>query len=382
MTQLPKVKDTFVNSKTAQSLLKTRAGKQAAQVFSNAADRFLRGHQLALSGKTPFEVVYEREIISLRFYKADVETGENKHRVPLVIIPPLAANTLVFDLFPDRSLIRYFQSQGFDVYMIDWGTPSRRQAKYNFSTYIKIFMPDFINKIREHSGQQQLSLYGWSLGGAISLCYTSLFKDKNIKNLMILASPINTHQSGYIGKLYQKLNTPAQWVRTNTNFRIRQIPSRYFHIHGWQNTLGFKLTDPVGNFKNYWQLLKNLNDRQFVINHATSSSFVDNMLAYPGGVMRDIILRFWIDNELSTGVVQFGDQTAYFKDIDCSVLAIGGDTDIIVTAEAVKPLMDLISSQDKQFEIVSGGHMGLVSGSQAPLHVWPVITNWLIPRSE
>lgn len=382
MTQLPKVKVTFVNSKTAQSILKTRAGKQAAQVFSNAADRFLRGHQLALSGKTPFEVVYEREIISLRFYKADVETGENKHRVPLVIIPPLAANTLVFDLFPDRSLIRYFQSQGFDVYMIDWGTPSRRQAKYNFGTYIKIFMPDFINKIREHSGQQQLSLYGWSLGGAISLCYTSLFKDKNIKNLMILASPINTHQSGYIGNLYQKLNTPAQWVRTNTNFRIRQIPSRYFHIHGWQNTLGFKLTDPVGNFKNYWQLLKNLNDRQFVINHATSSSFVDNMLAYPGGVMRDIILRFWIDNELSTGVVQFGEQTAYFKDIDCSVLAIGGDTDIIVTAEAVKPLMDLISSQDKQFEIVSGGHMGLVSGSQAPLHVWPVITNWLIPRSE
>lgn len=176
MTQLPKVKDTFVNAKTAQSILKTRAGKQAAQVFSNAADRFLRGHQLALSGKTPFEVVYEREIISLRFYKADVETGENKHRVPLVIIPPLAANTLVFDLFPDRSLIRYFQSQGFDVYMIDWGTPSRKQAKYNFGTYIKIFMPDFISKIREHSGQQQLSLYGWSLGGAISLCYTSLFK--------------------------------------------------------------------------------------------------------------------------------------------------------------------------------------------------------------
>ena len=138
----------------------------------------------------------------------------------------------------------------------------------------------------------------------------------------------------------------------------------------------------MGNFKNYWQLLKNLNDRQFVINHATSSSFVDNMLAYPGGVMRDIILRFWIDNELSTGVVQFGEQTAYFKDIDCSVLAIGGDTDIIVTAEAVKPLMDLISSQDKQFEIVSGGHMGLVSGSQAPQTVWPVVSEWLAKRSD
>jgi len=32
------------------------------------------------------------------------------------------------------------------------------------------------------------------------------------------------------------------------------VPSRVFHIHGWQNTLGFKLTDPIGNFKNYWDL--------------------------------------------------------------------------------------------------------------------------------
>lgn len=43
--------------------------------------------------------------------------------------------------------------------------------------------------------------------------------------------------------------------------------------------------------------------------------------------------------------------------------------------------MDLISSIDKQFKIVSGGHMGLVSGSQAPQAVWPVINQWLTERS-
>ncbi|MCH7309308.1 alpha/beta fold hydrolase [Acinetobacter sp. NIPH 1852] len=381
MTQLPKVKQRLLHSKTAQKMLNSPTGQQTRHIVSNAADRLLRGHQLALSGKTPFDVVYQREIISLRYYAADIGAAQ-KHRIPLVIVPPLAANMLIYDLFPSRSLVRYFQSQGFELYLIDWGTPSLRQAKYNLGTYVKTFMPDFIEKIREHSGQQQLSLYGWSLGGALSLCYTSLFKDKNIKNLVILASPINTHQSGYMGKLYQRLTIPAQWIRNNTNFRIKQIPSRVFHIHGWQNTLGFKLTDPIGNFKNYWELVRNLNDRQFVINHATSSSFVDNMLAYPGGVMRDIILRFWIDNELSTGSVQFGEQTANLKDIDCSVLAVGGNTDIIVTTEAIRPLMDLISSEDKQFKIVAGGHMGLVSGNQAPQTVWPVVTDWLVQRSD
>ncbi|MCH7296796.1 alpha/beta fold hydrolase [Acinetobacter higginsii] len=381
MTQSPKVKRSFLKTQTAQKMLNSPASHQARKIFSNARDRILRGQQLALSGKTPFDIVYQREIISLRHYTVATDSTV-KHRIPLVIVPPLAANMLIYDLFPNRSLVRYFLAQGFDVYLIDWGTPSLRQAKYNLGTYVKTFMPDFIEKIREHSGQQQLSLFGWSLGGALSLCYTALSQDKNIQNLMILASPINTHKSGYMGKFYQRLTVPAQWIRSNTKFRIHQVPSRVFHIHGWQNTLGFKLTDPIGNFKNYWELLKNLDDRQFVINHATSSSFVDNMLAYPGGVMRDIILRFWIDNELSTGSVQFGEQSANLKDIDCSVLAIGGSSDIIVTAEAVRPLMDLISSSDKQFEIVPGGHMGLVSGSQAPQLVWPVVTQWLAPRSE
>ncbi|MCH7306029.1 alpha/beta fold hydrolase [Acinetobacter higginsii] len=381
MTQSPKVKRSFLKTQTAQKMLNSPASHQARKIFSNARDRILRGQQLALSGKTPFDIVYQREIISLRHYTTATDSTV-KHRIPLVIVPPLAANMLIYDLFPNRSLVRYFLAQGFDVYLIDWGTPSLRQAKYNLGTYVKTFMPDFIEKIREHSGQQQLSLFGWSLGGALSLCYTALSQDKNIQNLMILASPINTHKSGYMGKFYQRLTVPAQWIRSNTKFRIHQVPSRVFHIHGWQNTLGFKLTDPIGNFKNYWELLKNLDDRQFVINHATSSSFVDNMLAYPGGVMRDIILRFWIDNELSTGSVQFGEQSANLKDIDCSVLAIGGSSDIIVTAEAVRPLMDLISSSDKQFEIVPGGHMGLVSGSQAPQLVWPVVTQWLAPRSE
>lgn len=380
MTQLPKAKRTLLSTQTAKRIFHSRKSHQARHIFSNAVDRVFRGQQLALSGKTPFDIVYQREIISLRHYTTDHTTA--KHRIPLVIVPPLAANMLIYDLFPNRSLVRYFLAQGFDVYLIDWGTPSLRQAKYNLGTYVKTFLPDFIEQIRQHSGQQQLSLYGWSLGGALSLCYTSLFKDKNIQNIVILASPINTHKSGYMGKFYQKLTAPAQWIRSNTKFRIYQVPSRVFHIHGWQNTLGFKLTDPIGNFKNYWELVKNLNDRQFVINHATSSSFVDNMLAYPGGVMRDIILRFWIDNELSTGMVKFGEQTANLKDIDCSVLAVGGSTDIIVTAEAVRPLMDLINSTDKQFEIVPGGHMGLVSGNQAPLSVWPVVTKWLAQRSD
>ncbi len=45
------------------------------------------------------------------------------------------------------------------------------------------------------------------------------------------------------------------------------------------------------------------------------------------------------------------------------------------------PLMNLISSQDKTFKVVPGGHMGVVSGSQAPTTVWPEVSTWLATRS-
>ncbi|MEY2338556.1 alpha/beta fold hydrolase, partial [Acinetobacter baumannii] len=176
MSLLLKVRQNVPQVQSIKTSLKKRAGQKIPHMLSNASDLFFRGSEIALSGKTPFDVIYKHEIISLRHYRNETEASA-KHRVPLVIVPPLAVNMLIYDLFPTRSLIRYFLDQGFEVYLIDWGVPTRNQAKYNFGTYVKVFMPEMLKQVRIHSGQQQLSLHGWSLGGALSLCYTALFKD-------------------------------------------------------------------------------------------------------------------------------------------------------------------------------------------------------------
>lgn len=75
-------------------------------MLSNASDLFLEGRKLPCQENT-FDVIYKHEIISLRHYRNETEASA-KHRVPLVIVPPLAVNMLIYDLFPTRSLIRYF----------------------------------------------------------------------------------------------------------------------------------------------------------------------------------------------------------------------------------------------------------------------------------
>ena len=63
-------------------------------------------------------------------------------------------------------------------------------------------------------------------------------------------------------------------------------------------------------------------------------------------------------------------------------VAVAGATDNIVTLEAVRPVTRLVGSTDKTFMVVSGGHMGIVSGSQAPEHIWPQVAAWLAERSS
>lgn len=360
--------------------------KRSEIVWKNASDRILNSKSLSLAGRTPYTDVLGDGLVTLRHYLPLNDENGNPikptHRVPLVIVPPLAVNMLIYDLFPHRSFVRYFLNRGFDVYLIDWGRPSMRQTRYTLATYIQELLPQHLAKIRERSGQQELSLYGWSLGGVLSLTYTALFQDHHIKNIIIAGSPIDTHQSGYMGKAYQQIQRGANWVRGNTNFRIKQLPKSFFHIHGWRNAIAFKMTDPVGTVKGYMELLKNLGDREFIINHATSASFLNDMQAYPGGVTQDLILRFWIDNELSTGQMVFGDKVAKLSDINSSLLAIAGKGDNLVTRDAVKPVLNLVSSTDKTFELVPGGHMGIVSGSKAPDTVWPITATWLATRSN
>jgi polyhydroxyalkanoate synthase len=352
-------------------------------IRNNVVDRIFNSQQLAKAGKTPYDVVHSNGIMSLRYYSSNtVATDAVQYRVPLVIVPPLAVNMLIYDLFPERSLVNYLTAQGFHVYLIDWGEPTLKHTDYDLSTYVAQLLPEFLGQVRRHSGEQELSLHGWSLGGAFALIYTALFDDQNIRNLVILGAPIDTHQSGYMGQFYQFLHRRSLWVRRHTTFRLHRLPSRLFHVSGMSNTLGFKFTDPIGNLAGYWQLLSRLDDREYVINHATSSAFIDRMLAYPGGVMRDVILKFWIDNELATGKIRLGHRTADIADIQSALIVFGGSNDNIVTENAVKPLLDLVGSTDKAFALVPGGHMGIVSGSKAPEFVWKKTTEWLSPRSH
>lgn len=367
---------------------------RVVEVANNAFDRIFLPGTMVRSERTQHEIIHTYGITSVRYYppleEDEIELvggarmtvlGET-HGVPLVFVPPLAARPTIFDLMPNRSLVKYFVARGYRVYLIDWGEPGREQANYGLGDYVDDLMPEALKRIREHAQVQDLSLFGWCLGGLFCLMYAGLSHDAHLRNIITVASPIDMREGSIMGQLTAALMKPAEIVRKLTSFRLHNLAPEKMSVPGWMNSLAFKLTNPIGSITTYWDLVLRLWDREFVESHTTTSSFLNNMLAYPGRLIQDMFVKFAIDNDLSTGSFELDGKSVKFDRISSSVLVFAGETDNLVTPDAAKKSLELVASEDKQYLVAPGGHMGVLSGAKAQAAVWEVAADWLESRSS
>jgi polyhydroxyalkanoate synthase len=373
----------------AQKLVR-RAGHQLRHIGDNAAG-WLRRSDLVLAERTPWEEIFREDITCVRHYlplndtHIDVQ-GErvaveaHTHAIPLVLVAPLAVTMRIYDLFPDRSLVKYLRARGFNVYLIDWGRPDSRHDELHLADFFAGILPRALTAIRAHSGSQKLSLHGWSFGALFSTCYTAM-GDRDIVNLALIGAPCDYHASGELGKQYQRISRQLRLLRNSTGLNVQQLPPRLLRSPGWANSLMFKFANPAATVQGYTELLRNLHDREFVAAHATNAAFLDDMTAYPGAVVQDILHYLWTDNCLAQGTLPMPEAPATFADVRSNLLVVGGSDDTIVTLDATRPLLNLLGSGDKTFLSAPGGHMGILGGSRAPATIWKPVADWLAERS-
>lgn len=346
--------------------------------IKNLSRRIFNAKSLILSQSTPYEIIGRYKHAKIRFYAA----AKKKYQEPLVFVAPLAINMSIYDLYPYRSLVKYFTEQGFDVYLLDWGKISYKHYDLNFLNFIDEAMPACIDLIRTHSKSEKISLHGWSMAGLFVLLYTALRQPNYVKNLIVLGSPIDSYLSGGIGKLYKTLN---MWL--SKNHKIQQsiyrgfIPKKILHTSGVLNAIGFKVLDPKGWYEGHKQLLLNLDNEQLLYEHATLGNFLNHMIDYPGGINQDMLFNIWLQNPLKKGIIQLKDKKIELKQINCSLLIGAGKNDQMVTSASVQPLSQLTNSQDVTFTLIPGGHLGLMSSQKSADEFWPMLALWLNERS-
>ena len=110
---------------------------------------------------TPGAVVYRNELLELIQY---APTTPQVHARPLLIVPPQINKFYVFDLLPEKSLVRFAVDAGVQTFAVSWRNPTRKHADWGFDAYATA-LEQAIDAMREICAVRDVNVLGACSGG-------------------------------------------------------------------------------------------------------------------------------------------------------------------------------------------------------------------------
>jgi polyhydroxyalkanoate synthase len=268
--------------------------------------------------------------------------------------------------------VEHLLNEGYDVFLIDWGYPEEEDADMGLEEYVCDELHWGIRETLRASGQEELTLLGWCIGGALCLMYAGSHPDSPVRNLVLLTTPVDTK-----GSLY------GTWVGRDS-FDVDQVADGYKVIPGqavdWANKLMKPVTNYWTTYRRLWEGVLDGTARRDA--YQTMASWVADNPPFPGKAYRDWITWMYKENRLVHGTMRLRGKPVDLGSIDRSMLVVTAGADHIAPPEGTLPLLDLVSSDDVTLMDRPGGHIGLMAGSGARKQIWPELTAWLEPRSQ
>ena len=308
-----------------------------------------------------------REVYHYRPSAKVVEVGD-----PVLLVTPLAAPALCFDLRRGCSLVEHFVTGGRPTYLVEYGQVSFKNRNLGMEHWIDEVVPSAIREVSAHAGGRPVHVIGWSLGGIFTLLTAADQPDLPIASVTVLGSPVDTKQVPLVAPLRPLLNlTDGRGAITRAYQAMGGAPRPLVRWAFQMSSFQKLVTKPLA-------VATHLDDHDFLAQIEAVDRFTQNMIAYPGRSFGQLYHRFVKGNALVTGSMDFGDRTIELKNITAPVLVFGGATDGIAPIPSVKAIEPLLTgAAEVRFEIVPGGHLGMLTGRRARGTTWRVMDEWI-----
>ena len=318
--------------------------------------------------QTPREVIWKRGKIRLYRY---LQQTEEQHPLPYFIVPWLGiSRPYILDMLPGQSMIEYLVKKGHDVYMLDWGIIAEEDKDLGLEDIVFKILPRAIEEILACSGASQLNLNGLCLGGVISNCYLSLHPEAPVKNYVSIVTPVDFDQGGLF----------KAWLG-HEYFPDDLMVAQFGGVPPQLMGAGFKMLRPIGDVAAYSGLWFNLHKKGYVPVFKAMNRWANDFVAMPGRFFRQLRHELYFQNNLLKGKLQIKGQRVDLRQIHQPIFVAAASKDHIVPPLAAKGIMDAVSSTDKEFLELPGGHISVFSGRQAHKILWPTIDAWLAQRA-
>ena len=318
-------------------------------------------------GETPNEVLVEERAYRLLHYQQMVSKTA---RTPILVVYALINRSYVLDLQPDKSWIRSLLSQGFDVYLIDWKTPTAADKYVSFDDYVNCYIDDCVEAVLEKNKIEKLTLHGYCMGGTMSSMYTALHQDK-VRNLAVIA-PVIDGQKDFtvIGNLAKNMDGDKM-LQVTGNLQSEQLYALYMSLKPFKQGIN-----------KYLNFIQNVDNEQFISNFLRLEKWLYDTPPIAGETFRQWISDIYQKSLLVKNEMRLNDKTVDLSTIKVPLLNVIAEEDHLVSPQCSAPLNDVVSSNDKRLMRFHTGHVGLIASLYSQNNVLPKVGQWLVARSQ
>ena len=339
---------------------------------TRAAYRSLLGGGFADLRRMPSEVIFDEPKCTVHRYEPTADQATDT--LPVLLIPPMAATPVCFDLRRGCSMVEFLVDRGRPTYLVDYGDLSTlRDQDLGLEHWIDAVIPDAIESVIADSGARGVHLVGWCLGGILEMFTAAAHPDLPIVSVTSVASPFDFSQVRVLGPVRIMEDLTGGILTTGLVRTLGGIPGR---LNGWI----YRWLDPVKQIKKPLLQLQSRGDHDTLAQIEAVDVLMDTMEAYPGRSISQIYHSLIRTNRMSQGRLHLKhNRVVALSDVEVPVLAIAGTGDLFFAppASAHHVATLLTKSPEVRLETAPGGHLGVLSGRSARDTTWAFVDEFL-----
>lgn len=325
--------------------------------------------------ETPTETVFEIDKVRVLHYLPIAGVKPNKSAAPILICYGLFGRQTMIDLQEDRSLVRNLLEAGLDVYVVDWGNPTRADQFLNFDDYVDLYLRSCAEYLVANNGGKPITMFGICEGGTFAAMLVAMHPEL-FAGMALAITPIDFHgqpEGFWAGEGF--LNS---WITNLGEDDINLIIETYGMLPGTMTGALFSSLTPIASMTKYNIGLAALEGNEAaMLNFLRMEKWIADRPDHPGEAARQWLNDLYRENRLTKGTFEIAGEKVDLSKITCPVLNIFAERDHIIPVSCSKALGKFVKPDLYEEIGFPGGHVGVFVSRKAQGVVAGGLINWV-----
>jgi polyhydroxyalkanoate synthase len=242
---------------------------------------------------TPKDLVWSLDKVSLYRYRP---LAKARVHTPVLITYGMVGRWTMTDLQEDRSLVRNLLNLGIDLYVVDWGNPSRADQFMTLDDYICGYLDGCVTEIARRAGVPRINMLGVCEGGVFTTCYAAL-EPARVNTMTLTITPIDFHAD----TLEQRkgLGFINVWTRSLKPEDVDRLIEAHGNLPGELMGAVFNMMTPMRSMLKYnVDLLDVVDDEARLINWLRMEKWIADRPDHPGVAAKQWMKELYQQNKL------------------------------------------------------------------------------------